>query len=85
MQSVGERSAKGVDNGRNKIIMQQSQNIIEESEKIVTTAKLQIHSEPRAERVKREIFVVTVNVNELIIFIVCDAKASLRRQRKTPL
>ena len=28
--------------------------------------------------------IVFVNVNDLIIFIVCDAKASLRRHSKTP-
>ena len=51
----------------------------------MTIAKRQIHSEPRVERVKRNIFAVTINVNELIIFSVCNAKESLRRQRKTPI
>ena len=52
------------------------------TEKSVTTAKRKIHNKPRYERVKQNIFVVTINVNELIIFSVCDAKASLRRKIK---
>ena len=51
----------------------------------MTAAKRQIHSEPRTERVKQGIFAVTVNVNELTIFSLCDAKASLHRKIKTPL
>ena len=44
-----------------------------------------MHNEQRDEKTEWNIFVVTLNVNVLIIFIVCDAKASLLKQRKTPL